>query len=468
MGDELWRKGAGELATLIRAKKVSSREVVDAHLARIDEVNDHLNAVVRVLADSAIADATTADAATARGANLGPLHGVPFTIKANIDVAGLPTTHGVVPFADAVVPIDAPIVERMRAAGAIPLARTNLPDMGLRVHTDSSLHGLTRNPWDPNRTAAGSSGGEASALASGMTPIGLGNDIGGSLRNPANACGITSIKPTTNRVPFASLVPAEDNGLAFHLMATDGPMARHVADLRLALSIIAGPHRRDPYCVPAPLDYDDSRTPGRVAVVAAPPGGETDPGISAIVRSAGQVLGAAGYDVVEITPPAYEDAINCWSAFLMNELRAIEPLLGQIIGVDGMRFLHAALAAVPDLSFPEMAAVHVQRHGIARQWSMFMDEHPIVISPTWSQPPFTHGWDIESPARALETLTIMRPALPANLIGLPAGVVPGGVSDGMPVGVQVIGRRFREDQVFAAMEVVEAAVGHLTPIDPLR
>jgi len=468
MSDELWRKGASELAELIHAKKVSSREVVDAHLARIEEVNGHLNAVVRVFADSAIADADAADAAVARGDDLGALHGVPFTIKANIDVAGLPTTHGVMPFAEAVVPIDAPIVERMRAAGAIPLARTNLPDMGLRVHTDSSLHGLTRNPWHPDRTAAGSSGGEASALASGMTPIGLGNDIGGSLRNPANACGITSIKPTTNRVPFASLVPVEDNGLAFHLMATDGPMARHVADLRVALSIIAGPHRRDPYCVPAPLAHADAAAPVRIAVVAAPPGGHTDPAIAAIVRSAGEILGAAGYDVVEIIPPAYEDAINCWAAFLMNELRAVEPLLGSIIGADGMSFLHAALDAVPDLSVAEIAAVHVQRHGIARQWSMFMDDHPIVISPTWAQPPFTHGWDIESPARAVETLTIMRPVLPANLIGLPAGVVPGGVSDGLPVGVQVIGRRFREDQVLAAMEVVEAAVGRLTPIDPLR
>jgi len=466
--NEIWQLSATELARRIALRELSSAEVVNAHLARIDAVNPALNAVVRVLAEEARAGAVLADERLAAGEKVGPLHGVPFTVKENIDMAGLPTTWGVPALAQAVVPADAPVVERMRAAGAIPIGRTNLPDMALRLHTVSSLHGLTRNPWHPNRTAGGSSGGEAAALASGMSPIGLGNDIGGSLRNPANACGITSIKPTTNRVPFASLVPVEDNGLAFHLMATDGPMARHVADLRVALSIIAGPHRRDPYCVPAPLAHADAAAPVRIAVVAAPPGGHTDPAIAAIVRSAGEILGAAGYDVVEIIPPAYEDAINCWAAFLMNELRAVEPLLGSIIGADGMSFLHAALDAVPDLSVAEIAAVHVQRHGIARQWSMFMDDHPIVISPTWAQPPFTHGWDIESPARAVETLTIMRPVLPANLIGLPAGVVPGGVSDGLPVGVQVIGRRFREDQVLAAMEVVEAAVGRLTPIDPLR
>ena len=194
---------------------MSSAEVVEAHLARIEAVNPKVNAVVRVLADEARAGAAEADRESPRRAGpLGPLHGVPCTVKENIDMAGLPTTQGVPALANAIAPADAPVVERMRAAGAIPIARTNLPDMGLRVHTDSSLHGLTRNPWNLGRTAAGSSGGEAAALATGMSPIGLGNDIGGSLRNPASACGIASIKPTTGRIPDAGYVPAEDRLLA--------------------------------------------------------------------------------------------------------------------------------------------------------------------------------------------------------------------------------------------------------------
>jgi amidase len=193
---EIWQLPATELAQRIARRQLSSAEVVDAHLARIDAVNPALNAVVRVLADEARAAAVKADQRLASGETIGPLHGVPFTVKENIDMAGLPTTWGVPALAKAVVPVDAPVVERMRAAGAIPIARTNLPDMALRVHTDSSLHGLTRNPWHPGRTAGGSSGGEAAALASGMSPIGLGNDIGGSLRNPANACGIASIRPS--------------------------------------------------------------------------------------------------------------------------------------------------------------------------------------------------------------------------------------------------------------------------------
>src|SRR2546430_4790504 len=196
---EIWQLSATELAQRIARRQLSSAEVVDAHLARIDAVNPALNAVVKVLDKEARAEAASADKRLAAGETIGPLHGVPFTVKENIDMAGLPTTWGVPALANAVVPVDAPVVERMRAAGAIPIARTNLPDMALRVHTDSSLHGLTRNPWHPGRTAGGSSGGEAAALASGMSPIGLGNDIGGSLCNPADARGLSSVPTSSGR-----------------------------------------------------------------------------------------------------------------------------------------------------------------------------------------------------------------------------------------------------------------------------
>ncbi len=257
---ELWRRGAGELAAMIASREVSSLDVVESHLARIAAVNSKVNAVVRVLADEARTAAAAADAAVTRGEALGPLHGVPFTVKENIDMAGLPTTWGVPALAQAVVPVDAPVVERMRAAGAIPIARTNLPDMALRVSTDSSLHGITRNPWNAARTAGGSSGGEAVALATGMSPIGLGNDIGGSLRNPANACGIASIRPSAGRVPDAGFVPSEDHLLAYQLMNVQGPMARRVADVRLGLRVLAGAHPRDPWSITAPLNRADAPT----------------------------------------------------------------------------------------------------------------------------------------------------------------------------------------------------------------
>ena len=264
---ELWRHSASELAGRIARRDVSAREVVEAHLARIDAVNPALNAITRVLADSARSAADAADATTASGVPLGPLHGVPFTVKENIDVAGSATTWGLPALADAVPPIDSPVVERLRAAGAIPIARTNLPDMALRVHTDSSLHGLTRNPWHPGRTTGGSSGGEAASIATGMSPLGLGNDIGGSLRNPAACCGIASIKPSAGRVPSCTLIPGPDAPAAFQLMPVEGPMARRVTDVRLALGVLSGRHPRDPYSVPVPAT--SPRAEGRPLRVAA-------------------------------------------------------------------------------------------------------------------------------------------------------------------------------------------------------
>jgi amidase len=235
---ELWRRSASELATIIAKKEVSAGEVVDAHLERIDAVNSKVNAVVRVLTKQARSAAAEADRKVASGEPLGPLHGVPFTVKENIDIAGLPTTWGVPALSKAVVPLDAPVVERVRAAGGIPIGRTNLPDMGLRMHTDSSLYGLTRNPWNLSRTAGGSSGGEAVAIATGMSPLGLVNDLGGSLRNPATACGIASIRPSAGRVPDAGFVPNQDRLLALQLMHVQGPMARRVADVRLGLQVL--------------------------------------------------------------------------------------------------------------------------------------------------------------------------------------------------------------------------------------
>lgn len=232
---DLWKHGASELAEMIRIGEASSVEVVEAHLARIEAVNGSLNAMVKVLGEQAVTRASAIDAALAKGETLGPLAGVPFTVKENIDYAGLPTTYGVIALAEAVAPSDAPVVERMHNAGGVAIGRTNMPDMGLRVHTNSALHGLTRNPWNPARTAGGSSGGEAACLAVGMSPIGLGNDIGGSLRNPASCCGIASIKPTMGRVPHVNSIPMEDEGVVSQHMIAEGPMARRLADVRLGL-----------------------------------------------------------------------------------------------------------------------------------------------------------------------------------------------------------------------------------------
>jgi amidase len=464
--DELWRWDARRLATAIRDREVSSREVVEAHLARIDDVNPKVNAVVRSLADEARAAADAADAAVAAGGPLGPLHGVPITVKENIDLAGTPTTQSVVAFADAVADTDAPAVERMRAAGAIPIGRTNLPDFGLRVATESSLHGITRNPWNPERTAGGSSGGEAVALATGMSPLGLGNDLGGSLRNPAHCCGIASIKPTTGVVGHASVIPPEDQPISFQVMAVEGVMARRVADVRLGLEIVAGVDVRDPTTVPVDLAAVAPSTPCRVALVPEPPGGATHPGVAAVIRRAGDVLADAGFDVVEVTPPSYEQAVALWAAVLLPDVRSLLPLLETVLGPDGVTFLRYADELFPPFEVASWSAAWTERSTVARQWAAFHDEHPMIVSPVWSQPAFPHGWDVASFENGTATLELMRPVLPANLLGLPAAVVPGGLVNDLPVGVQVIGGRFADLACLATAEVIEASLGLPTPIDP--
>jgi amidase len=463
---ELWQMGALELAGLIREGDVSSREVVEAHLVRVDKVNGHVNAIVRLLTDEALAAADAADRAVADDRDLGQLHGVPCTVKENIDVAGTPTTQGVPALADAVAAVDAPTVARMRAAGAIPFARTNLPDLGLRIHTHSSLHGLTRNPWNPHVTAGGSSGGEAAALASGMSPIGLGNDIGGSLRNPAHCCGIASIKPSVGVVPMATVIPPEDAMLAQQQMVVEGPMARNIADVRAGLGIIAGPDVRDPRSLPVHLTDAEPGERLRIAVLSEPPGGTTDPGIASIVRHVADILSDAGHDVVDAVPPDYELVLQLWAMALIVDLRVQRPLLDAVVGDDGRAVLANFDLLVPALGVDDILGFQVQRFRAMRMWSAFFADFPILLSPTWAQPAFEHGQDVgDSATDAM--LDTLRPVLPPNILGLPAAVVPGGIVDGLPVGIQVIGDRYTDLRCLTVAAEIEAEVGQFTPIDPV-
>ena len=463
---ELWQLSALDLAESIRTGATSSREVLQAHYDRINAVNGHLNAVVRRLDEEAFAAADAADAAIAAGEEVGPLHGVPCSIKENIDVAGTPTTQGVNAFAEAIAPIDAPTTERMRAAGAIPFARTNLPDFGLRVHTDSQLHGLTRNPWSPNVTAGGSSGGEASAIASGMSPIGLGNDIGGSLRNPAHCCGIASLKPSVGVIPMATVVPPEDMLVSSQMMVVEGPMARTVADVRVGLDALAGPDVRDPRALPVNLTDSAPGERLKVAVLADPPGGTTDPGIAAVIRAVGDQLSNAGHDVVEVVPPTYEEAIDLWGRLLIADVRAQQDLLSMVMGEGGQQVLASFETNLPPTDFPLMLTLHAERFAAMRAWSTFFAQHPVLISPTWAHPAFAHGADTDPDNFEVITDTI-RPVVVANLLGTPAAITPGGVVDGLPVGVQVMGDRFTDLRCLTVAAEIESLVGTITPIDPI-
>ncbi len=464
MSDDLWRESASSLATRIKHGELSSREVVQSFLERINDVNDAVNAVVEVRPEEVLGEADRADQRQRDGAPLGALHGVPFTVKVNIDVTGYATTQGVAALKDLIAPADAPVVERMRDGGAVMLARTNMPDFGLRINTESSLYGPAHNPWRRGVTTGGSSGGEAASIASGMSVLGLGNDIGGSVRNPAYCCGVASIKPSRGRVAQGNPSSLTTMPLNSQIMLTEGVLARTVNDVRQGLEAVMGAHWRDPQTIDAPLN--GAPRAKRVALVVEPVGGTTHPDVAEGVRVGGRALEAAGYEVEEIEPPMLFDAYLAWSELMMTSLAVSAPLFVPFMGEGGQKFLEYTTVEYPPMTPASLAALHEARYRVASAWREFMVDYPLVVGPTWTQPPFAHGFDIESPETALQVVELFRFVLPGNILGLPAACVPTGVANGLPTGVQVIGDLFREDLCLNAAEAIEASVGVLTPIDP--
>lgn len=453
---------ATTLASLIRSREISSREVVEAHLARIDAHDGYLGAVPVVLRESALAEADRAD----RSAALGPLHGVPFTVKENLDLLGTATTQGIPALRHALPWDDAPAVSRLKAAGAIPIGRTNLSEQALRLCTSNPLHGRTFNPWDPRRTVGGSSGGDAAAVATGMTPLGLGGDMGGSLRIPAGCCGVLALKPTTGRIPHASSLPPQDLGLAGQLMLGVGPIARSVSDLRLVLSIAAGRDRRDPRSVDVPLlgPEPDER---RAALVTRLPGGPLPAEMVAAIERAGALLQEAGWEVEEAAPPELERANEIFHLLLAEEFGAIaeqtRPHLSDALYEHLLR-VHRSVR------FREGALYRawIDRSRLIRAWSGFFSEYPVVVGPNWGREVWPVDADLD-PATGLETLLeTVRFLTPGNVLGIPSVALPMGVVDGLPTGIQLYADLWREDLCMEAAAAIERGIKVPTPIDPIR
>ena len=310
MNAELWRWLAGDLAKAICKRQISSREAVTSCLARLEQVNPRINAVVDVMADDALAAADHADKVIARGEAVGPLHGVPVTIKINVDCVGRATTNGVIAFKDRIAETDSPPVANWRKAGAIVLGRTNVPSFSARFFTDNALYGRTLNPWDVARTPGGSSGGAAAAVATGIGPLAHGNDRAGSIRYPAFACGVAGLRPTIGVVPTFESTEMADPTITTQLTHVQGPLARSVGDVRLGFLAMAGHDSRDPWWVPAELNAGTAVGSVRVAMLAHTSGTEIDQAIYATIRDAARWLEDAGYRVEEATPPRLEEAAD--------------------------------------------------------------------------------------------------------------------------------------------------------------
>jgi amidase len=459
---------ATELAGAIRSRQVSSQEVIEAHLQRIEAVNGSINAVVIVMDEQAVSAAKTADRAVAAGDDLAPFHGVPFTVKENIDVAGTPTTQGFKALANAYPRRDAPVVERLKAAGGIPIGRTNLPSGAIRWHCESELWGATMSPWDRSRTPGASSAGEAAAIATGMSPLGLGNDGLGSLRHPAQCCGISALKPTLGRIPHASTVePANIATIGMQLTQVNGPLARRVADLRAALDVLAGPTWQDPWTVPAPLRGPEPARPVRVAVVLDPAGQGTADQVQDGVRKAAYALEQAGYAVDELEPPAIDAAARALVIMLATPgIRTVwQQVMAPSLPAPTRRFMSAFFEAAGDPDSVAAEQAFITRQSVLRSWGEFQEHHPLIVAPIGTDIPAKAGTDLDE-GHVTEDLRIMRMAVAVNTLGLPAVALPVGIQDGLPQEVQLIGPRYREDLCLDAATALEDQVGIFTPINP--
>jgi amidase len=463
---ELWRMSAMELAGAVRSGQASSREVIEAHLRRIEAVNPSVNAITSLLAEQALEAAKAADRRATGGGALPRLHGVPFTVKENIDLAGAPTTHGLKALAGAYPGRDAPVVERLKTAGAIPLGHTNCPTLAVRWHTDSELWGATINPWDRSRTPGASSGGEAVALATGMTPLGLGNDGLGSLRWPAQCCGISVLKPTLGRIPAAATIEPVDTPIGVQLTAVQGPMARRVADLRAAFELLAGPTWRDPWTVPAPLRGPGPARPVRVALVPDPAGQGTARQVQDGVRKAAGALADAGYAVEEAEPPSLERAAQTLLDMLNTpDIRALWRRTSSLLPDDTQRFFAAFYEVAGDPDPVATTQAFTTRQALLRAWGEFQETHPLIAAPVCTNLPFGAGTDLADGAVA-ETIRGMRMTIAVNALGLPAVALPVGIAGGLPQAVQVIGPRYREDLCLDAAAALEDRLGIITPVNP--
>jgi amidase len=466
---DLWRWGAVELARAIRAREISSREAVESCLARIEAVNPRINAIVDLMADEALGAADKADRAANKD---GVLHGVPVTLKINVDLAGRPTTNGVAAFKDKVPSEESPCVIQWRNAGAIFVGRTNVPAFSTRYFTDNALHGRTLNPWDPKRTPGGSSGGAAAAVATGMGAIAHGNDRAGSVRYPSYACGVYGLRPTLGRIAtFEPGVP-ETLAIATQLANTQGPLARSVRDLRLGTVAMMGRDARDPWWVPVPLK-DETPPKGRVAMCAGIPEAQVDPAVAAAVKQAGKWLADAGYEVEEVAPPHLHEAGSLFFTMVVSEnavstddragtTKAIEALGDEAC----KRARRSTVASVQPLDYEGYVAALARRAAILRRWMVFFERYQFVLMPISWQRPFPADEDQKGDAPVAAMLRAQVPILACSTLGLPGLACPATLADGVPVGVQLVGPRYGEEMLFAAAEAIEARTPVKTPIEP--
>jgi len=464
--DDLWRLTATETAARVRTKKISAREVTQSSLARLERVNPLINAVVEYRADYSLAQADAVDAKIARGEDPGPLAGVPVTIKCLSDQAGFATTNGLRAQKDLVATANSPVVDNFLKAGAVIVGRTNTPAFSYRWFTDNQVHGLTKNPRNNAITPGGSSGGAAAATAAGIGCIGHGTDIAGSIRYPAYACGIHGLRVGLGRLPnFNTSSP--ERGIGAQLMAVSGPIARTIADLRVSFAAMAAADARDPWYMPVPLEGPQAEK--RAALCVAPDGLEVVPEVKAALADAAKRLASAGWIVEEVanTPPLKEAAelqVNLWlgdnyAAQLAAAEKEGDP--GALVCLRG----HAAVGKALDAA--ALSRTLTRRATLARDWQLFLQKYPVLLLPVSGELPFADQLDLQGDESWHRVWRAQMTMIGIPFMGLPGLTVSTGMVGQIPIGVQLVAARFREDLCLLAGEAIEAGGVPPSPIDPV-
>ena len=467
MSQPLWKLDATETVSLITAQKVSARSIIESHLIRLETVNSQINAITQPIINKALKMADLADEMVSNKENLGPLHGVPITIKDNVDVAGQSSPNGVDALKDIIAASDSPVVSNLLKAGAIPIGRTNTPEFSLRWHTGNPLFGDTLNPWDVNMTPGGSSGGAAASLASGIACIAHGNDLGGSLRYPAYCCVLATIKPSQGMIPAFNPTAKEDRPPMMQLMSTQGPIGRSVEDVRLALSVMSGPDTRDPWWTPSISRDRSSTKPKIIALATKLPGTEIASDIGHSLQRARQILERAGYTVETISPPEVSRCMEVWAGLIGTELRSILRKTIDSLGSDQIKTALDYLESFSDeCTLEDYIRLGMERTRLMREWALFLQKYPIIVGPVSNIPPFRPNEDIESKAHAERIFNAQGLMISVNLLGLPAATACTGLQNQKPFGVQIICSKYNDHLCLDVAQIIEDEVGKVTPVDP--
>jgi Asp-tRNA(Asn)/Glu-tRNA(Gln) amidotransferase A subunit family amidase len=455
---------AVSMAEKIRRKELSPVELIDAHLSRIEELNPSLNAFVQVDAARARKQARAAEAAVGKREDLGPLHGVPLSIKSSIGVAGMRCESGSKVRAGITAAEDAPLVRRLRQAGAIILGLTNTPEMLMAWETDNLLYGRTNNPWDLSRTPGGSSGGEAAAIAAGMSAGGVGSDGGGSIRVPAHFSGICGLKPTPGRIPATGHFPVSAG--PFALLGVVGPLARTVGDVKVMFEAMQGPDDGDPSAAPVPVRWPELDSLKRIRIGYFEDDGRTPvtPETRTAVQTAAQALQRAGFQTEPFRPQGLESARQLWwKIFGVAGGMMLSPIT-QKSGADISPLLlqfSSWTAAEPPHTGESLLDTWLQRDVVRANILRQMREHGVLLCPAAAVPAFHHGersWQIEG--QTVGYLDAWSYTEWFNLLGFPAVVVPVGKSaEGLPIGVQIVARPWEEEIVLAVAAALEEQAG---------